>query len=165
MKSNLPPSVRMAWEYLGRGSFKDFGWIVCFAIFPPPKVQKLEHWSDGVIGIRKIQGSNTRLFARISFHHLVKKALFLKFLEKTQVNELLRLGVFRLGHLFCQHVEHELNPFEGWVGLFRNHLDVALIGLFMNGGVVGAPLFDEEPLRLLLIGVDEINDLQEFFNS
>src|ERR1041384_3404174 len=51
------------------------------------------------------------LFGWIPFRHLVKKIFLLQLLQKAQVNELLRLGAFRLGHLFREHIKHELNTF------------------------------------------------------
>src|SRR6185503_7726991 len=100
-------------------------------------------------------------FYRVPFRHLVEKTFFLKFLQKTQVDELLGLEVLGLGQGRRQHVEHELNTFERRVGLFRNRLGVAVIGVLEHVGIVGAHVFRENALGLLLVGIDEIDRLDE----
>ena len=81
------------------------------------------------------------------------------------IDELLRFRVFRLRHLFCQHVQHELNAFEGRVGLLGNGVDIAVVGLFQNDGIIGAHVFREDLLGLFLVGVNEINRFDESFHS
>ena len=50
------------------------------------------------------------LHRRIPPRHLREESFFLDFVQKAQVDELLRLGDLRIGRLRGEHVEHELYP-------------------------------------------------------
>src|SRR5262245_17776252 len=80
-----------------------------------------EWWSSGfrkTPSIPSLQYSITLLLARVAFRHFIEKTLFFQFLEETQIDELLRLGVFCLGKLRRDQVEHVLNALQRRVGLF-----------------------------------------------
>src|SRR5438309_2059857 len=77
-------------------------------------------WSVGALGCwfslfpysntPALHYSRLSLLRRISFGHLVEETFFLKFLQKTQVDELLRLSIFRLRQLRRNQVQHVLDP-------------------------------------------------------
>ena len=60
---------------------------------------------------------------RVPFCHFAKETLLLEFLEKTEIDKLLRLGALRLGHLRREHIQQKLNAFEGGIRFLWNRLD------------------------------------------
>src|SRR4029450_5422819 len=105
------------------------------------------------------------LLAWIAFRHVIEETFLFELLQKTQVNKLLGFGVLCLGHLLCQHVQHELNAFESRIGLLRDHLDIALVRIFENGRVAGPHVLGEKFLGVFFIGVNEVDGLNESFQS
>jgi len=103
------------------------------------------------------------LFYRISFRHFVEKSFFLKFLQKTQVDKLLRFEILGVGQGRCQHVEHELNAFQGRIGFFRNGFNVAVVRVFKDIGIIRAHVFGEDSLGIFLVGVNIINRFDKAF--
>src|SRR5437016_5030988 len=138
----------------------------------------MECWSTGVMlsqhsntpilhhsSTFKTPSLQTFLLAWIAFRHVIEESFLFEFLKKTQVNKLLGFGVLCLGHLLCQHVEHELNTFESRIGLLRDHLDITLVRIFENGRIVGPHVLREDFLGFFLIGVNKIDRLNESFQS
>src|SRR4030095_1275683 len=91
------------------------------------------------------------LLAWIAFRHVIEETFLFELLQKTQVNKLLGFGVLCLGHLLCQHVEHELNAFESRIGLLRDHLDITLVRIFENGRVAGGEILRKNFLGSFLL--------------
>src|SRR5262252_7233219 len=55
------------------------------------------------------------LLARIFYGHFIEETFLLQLLEKTKIDELLRLGILCLRHLRRQCVEEKLKAFKRWI--------------------------------------------------
>ena len=101
------------------------------------------------------------LFYRIPFRHLVEETFFLKFLQKTQVDELFGLEILGLRQSRRQHVEHELDSLQSRIGLFWNRFNVAVIRILEHAGSFVAHVFGEDALSVFFIRIDKIDRFDE----
>ena len=103
------------------------------------------HRSRGILkgaleggGERSIEFRGVTSIRRIPFRHFGKEAFLFQFLKKARIDELFRLGGFRLGHLGRQHLEDKLDPFDREEGFFGNSFHIVLPGGFEDFGIVAA---------------------------
>src|SRR4029077_9397246 len=124
--------------------------------FLPPKLG-FRDMTDDSISFRSAS------FRRVPLCHFGKEALFLKFLEQTQIDKLLGLGTLRLRHLRRQLIQEELESLQCRIRFLRSRFYVDLVRLFEHLGIIGPHIFRIDLLSRLFVLEGEMNALDISF--